>query len=240
MRIALLLLLIAASSFAQSGLDTPRLGMMLDRDGALRPVQGVAASVTLGDPVLRDAVSFYCGRERCLVKTAQAIVDGDRSAEAPLGNAVFGDSLVYFFETKQLARWNEGKIEPVLLASPIEGDVLSLRASGEDAVDFAVRRDAGISILRVRISDGQVELLDAFPPATGPVMLLRDGILLATPEELILRRGDGFEKRFGVPGAERMFALGENLVQIVTPGGIFALRVERGRELLFQLPETAQ
>jgi len=230
--------IIAASAFAQSGLDTPRLGMMLDRGGALRPVRGVAASVTLGQAVIRDAVSFACGRERCLVKTANSVVDGDRSAEAPPGNAVFGDSLVYFAETKQLARWREGKLEPVEVT--IEGDVLSLRAANDGAIDFAVRRDAGVAILRVRIGDGQTELLDVFPEASGPVMLLRDGVMLATREELILRRGDGTEQQFQVAGAERMFALGENLVQIVTSEGGFAVRVERGRELLFQMPEMAQ
>jgi hypothetical protein len=233
-----MLLMIATCAFAQSGLETPRLGMMLDRDGALRPVRGIAANVTLGDAVLRDAVSFGCGRERCLVKTAHAVVDGDQSAEAPPGNAVFGDSLVYFVETKQLARWRDGKLDPIAVA--MEEDVVSLRAAGEGAIDFAVRRDKGVANVRVRVSDGQAELLDLFPEAIGPVMLLRDGVLLATREELVLRRGDGSERRFPIMGAERMFALSENLVQIVTPDGGFAVRVERGREFLFQLPETVQ
>ena len=237
MKIALLLS-VAGCAFAQSGLDTPRLGTMLDRGGALRPVQGVAASVTLGDAVFRDAVSFACGRERCLVKTANAVVDGDRSAEAPPGNAVFGDSLVYFEETKQLSRWQDGALDPI--AVTIEEEVLSLRKAGQGEVDFAVRRESGVAILRVRIGDGQSELLDVLPEASGPVTLLRDGVLFATVEELVLRRSDGAERRFPVVGAERMFALGENLVQIVTPNGVLALRVERGRELLFQLPETAR
>jgi len=237
MRIAMLML-IATCAFAQTRLDTPQLGMMLDRGGALRPVKGVAASVMLGDAVLRDAVSFACGRERCLVKTAHAVVDGDRSAEAPRGNAVFGDSLVYFVETKQLARWRDGKLDPI--AVTVEEEVVSLREAGEGAVDFAVRREEGITILRVRIGDGQTELLDVLPEAIGPVMLLRDGVVLATRDELVLRRGDGTENRFPVAGAERMFALGENLVQIVASDRVFALRVERGREFLFQLPETKQ
>ena len=56
---------------------------------------------------------------------------------------------------------------------------------------------------------------------------------------MVLRRDDGTERRFPVVGAEQMFVLGEKLVQIVTPDGVFLLRVERGRELLFQLPEVA-
>lgn len=230
--------MMAASAFAQSALDTPRLGMMLDRGGALRPVRGVAASVTLGEAVIREAVSFACGRERCLVKTANSVVDGDRSAEAPPGNTVFGDSLVYFAETKQLVRWQEGKLEPV--AVTMEEEVLSLRAASDGAIDFAVRREAGVAILRVRVGDGQTELLDVLPEAIGPVMLVGDGILFAKRDEMILRRGDGTERQFQVAGAEHLFALGENLVQIVTSDGVFALRVERGRELLFQLPERAQ
>jgi hypothetical protein len=233
-----ILLTIASCAFAQTGLDTPQLGMILDRGGVLRPVRGVAASVTLGDAVLRDALSFACGRDRCLVKTAHAVVDGDRSAEAPPGNAVFGDALVYFVETQQLARWQDGKLDPI--AVTMAEEVVSLREAGEGAVDFAVRRDKGIAILRVRVSDGQTELLDVLPDAIGPLLLLRDGAVFATRDELVLRRGDGAETRFPVVGSERMFALGENLVQIVTLDGIFALRVERGREFLFQLPETVQ
>jgi hypothetical protein len=122
----------------------------------------------------------------------------------------------------------------------VEEEVVSLREAGEGAVDFAVRREEGITILRVRIGDGQTELLDVLPEAIGPVMLLRDGVVLATRDELVLRRGDGTENRFPVAGAERMFALGENLVQIVASDRVFALRVERGREFLFQLPETKQ
>src|SRR5258706_6290896 len=152
---SLLLATIAACAFAQSGLEVPRLGMMLDRGGALRPVVGVAASVTLGDAVFRDAVSFACGHERCLVKTSTAVVEGDRSTDAPAGAALFaidrGTVLVYFTETKRLARWSAGTLDPMEVE--IDGEVLCLRAASGGS-DFAKRRAAGLSMGRFHLADG--------------------------------------------------------------------------------------
>jgi hypothetical protein len=211
--------------------------MMLDRSGGVRPVYGIAASVTLGDAAVSEVLGFGCGRERCLVKTATAVADGSQSAEAPVGDAVFGGDLVYFAETKQVARWSAGKLEPV--AADVDEEVLSLRVAA-GAVEFAVRREQGSAIVRVRLADGQRELVDLIPEATGPVFLLRDVVVFATADELVLRRRDGTEMRFPVAGAERMFAAGDGLVEIVAADGVYALRVGRGREVLFQLPEAPQ
>jgi hypothetical protein len=155
---------------------------------------------------------------------------------------VFGGDLVYFAETKQVARWKAGKLEPVAVAIDllvIGEEILSLREV-PGALEFAVRLEQGAAIVRVRLADGQRELVTQIPEATGPVMLMRGGVLFATADELVLRRGDGTEMRFQVSGAARMFAAGEGLVEIVAADGVYALRVERGREALFQLPEAPQ
>src|SRR5258706_565674 len=70
-------------------------------------------------------------------------------AAAPAGAALFaidrGTVLVYFTETKRLARWSAGTLDPMEVA--IDGEVLWLRAAA-GAIDFATRRAAGLSIVR--------------------------------------------------------------------------------------------
>ena len=224
---------------AQSGLDQPRLGMMLDARGALRPVLGIAASVTVGGAAATEAVSFGCSRGRCLIKTAGASLEGSQWAAAPEGGALFaigrGDALVYFPALRQLARWHAGQLEPIDLDIP--GDVLALRSVSPEAVDFATRLNSGISIMRVRLTDGQIELRGQFPRIEGPAMLLEDGVLFAVRDTVILRRDDATELRFPAVGVTQFFAAGDGLIQVRTRLGQFALRTARGRELLFQIPE---
>jgi len=231
MKIAMGLLWLTACLTAQTQV---RLGMMLDSSGAVRPVHGVAASVTTGDATAIGVVSFSCGRERCLYKAADTLTDGRHSVAAPAGAAILGFDMVYFPESKQFACWRDGGLTPIVL--DVTGDVLALGREG-GALEIAVRRDSGVAVLRVRIDIGETELREQYPNATGPVLLLSDRVLLATADELILRHSDGSEQRFPLAGAQALFAASEDLVQIRTTDGNFALRVTPGRELLFQLPE---
>jgi hypothetical protein len=106
-------------AFALAGwgqLAHPQLGLMLDADGAVRPVYGAAASATLDDPVLDGVLSFGCSSQICLFKSAAAIIASDgTSATAPSGTAVFtmqGDAAyIYFPDSQQWARWRDGQLE---------------------------------------------------------------------------------------------------------------------------------
>jgi hypothetical protein len=232
-------LLLAGCACAQSVLDQPRLGIMLDQQGAARPVRGVAASVTIGDAAATGVNSFACSKDRCLFKTDTSVTDGNRSVDAPPGFALFAfdrhSALVYFSGTKQLMRWSGGSLDPVAFESGDE--ILALRVTSFSAIDIAVRRDRGVAILRVSLTVGQTDLRGQWPDATGPAILLADGALLATADNLVLRRDDGTELRFRAPGARQFFVAGDGLIQIRTDDGVLALGTTPGRELLFQLPE---
>jgi len=109
-----LFFLFAVAGWAQ--IERPQLGLMLDADGALRPVYGAAASATLGDPVLTGVLSFGCSARLCLLKTDTAIIASDgTSAAAPAGTAIFAmdgaSAYVYFPESEQWARWHDGQLE---------------------------------------------------------------------------------------------------------------------------------
>lgn len=238
-------------AWGQSGLEHPTLGVMLDAAGAIRPVHGIAGSVTLGEPLATGVLSSACSRQLCLSKTDSAILFGDRVTNAPSGPALFaldgGAAFVYFPQSKQLARWThttpsghgseteprpEGADAPYLdfVNFDTPGEILSLRVV-KDALEAAVRREDGIWILRGNA------VIDALPDAPGPVMLLADGALFATADAVVLRRPDRVEVRFDLAGAEKFIALNDGYVQIRAGLVTYALRVEAGRERLFVLPE---
>lgn len=221
---------------AQSGLDRPALGTMLDANGATRTVYGVAGSMTLGDADVVGVLSMACSRKLCLAKTDTSILAFGEAIDAPPGPALFaldGDrAWLYFPESKQLSRWHDRQLD--FVDSGIDGEILSLRVM-RGTLEFAVRRDDGTWIVR-----GGDEIVDSLPDATGPVMLLKEALVYAGADSVTVRRSDGTEMRFDVAAADAFLALGEGYVQIRSANANYVLRVEAGREKIFLLPEPPQ
>jgi hypothetical protein len=209
---------------------------MLDAGGAARPVYGLAASVTVGDSNATGVLSAACSLRLCLLKTASAILSADRVADAPPGPAIFAldgeAAFVYFPQSQQLACWHAAQLDPMNL--DVSGEILSMRAA-RGGLELAVRRDDGVWIVRANN-----EVIGSIPDATGPVMLLPDGVLFASQDSLVVRHLDGTEVRFDLPGAEAIFTLGDGYVEVRAGGSSFAVRIEPGREQLFHLPEASQ
>jgi hypothetical protein len=217
---------------AWAQIDRPQIGKILDANGAVRTVYGIAASVSMGDVETSGVLSSGCGQNFCLVKTGTAIVSAVGSAAAPGGPALFAfdgnAAFVWFPRSGKLAQWGNG----VLSYSPlpygqgsVEGEVLSIRAQGGN-VEFAVRRPSGTWIVR---SDGSV--VDSLPLATGPVMLIPGGAVYATGTGIAIR--DVVIPIKGVTGFSQMSA---GYLQVRANGVDYSLRIEKGRETLFQLP----
>jgi hypothetical protein len=219
-------LLGAASAFAQ--IQQPTIGTMLLRDGRAVPLFGIAGSVTRGDESATSVLSMGCSRVGCLLKTDSAIVSSSGLAEAPAGHAIFsfdGDhAQVFFPEVRQLARWQNDTL--TLVDFDVAGEILSIR---DDA--FAVRRESGVWI----VNSGD-HAMQALPRGTRAVLLLTNGVLFATRDDLFLRRPDA-ELRFRIEHVESLSWLGENYVQVRTHDTSYALRTDSGHEGVFMLPE---
>jgi len=180
-------------------IERPQLGLMLDADGAARPVYGAAASATLGDPVLTGVLSFGCSAQLCLFKTGTAIFASDGTkAAAPSGTAVFtmrGDAAyIYFPDTEQWARWRDGQLEWIDLA-PVEAiSTATVMAIEEGSISATtdhialVRRDG--SELDFEVADVQQFLA----MANGYVQVVAKTCLW------ILRVEPGREQIFLLPG----------------------------------------
>jgi hypothetical protein len=214
-------LFVAVCAQAQSGIDVPAPGVIVDSSGSLRAVEGVAGSFLLGPAVASGVLSAACSEQLCLAKTASKILSATGEADAPPGPAIFGwdgdSAVVYFPQSQTLERWRQDALQP--LDQPIEDEVLSIRVRDEN-IQLALRRDWSAQ-------------------TSGPVLFLPQDVLLATDDQLILRHPDGSEMHFDLAGAETISSMGAHYAAIRAGEFTFLLRLDPGREQLFQLPGSA-
>ena len=232
MRIAILLAS-AACAFAQTTLDRPFAGQMLDSQHFLRPVYGTSGNFAVDAPVTGQVISSACSQTLCLAKTESALISAGIVTPAPPGDAKIAidstGATVYFPLTQQFARWQNGSVTMLNLTT--EGSVLSLRSTPA-GLNIAVERAGNVWIIA---ADGTI--LDSLPVEADAVLLLPAVTIYATRDDLVLRKGDASELRFPAPGVTALFAIGSNYVEAIAGNILYALRIAAGREQLFQLPQ---
>jgi hypothetical protein len=230
----LLFLLISACAWAQ--IQHPSIGIMLDEGGSSRPVAGTPAAAILGEPIFKEAaISLACSASVCLAKTESALLSSTGDTwDTPTGAALIAfdgaAAYVYFVETRQLARWSQGRLDPIDFVP--DGDVLSLRAS-PDGFECAIGRNDGIWV-------GDRNL-----GAANAVLLLDGGgALLAADGQVRLIEADGTELDFTLAGAESFIGgfvrMSQRYVQVITASGMWALDLEPGHEQIYLLPGVSQ
>jgi len=224
----------ASHAWAQSALDRPALGQMLDRQNSLRPVYGVGGSFHLDAPVAERVIASACSGSLCVAKTNWAVISAGHVTPAPVGGAVIAvdatGATIYFPSVQQFGRWQDGSLK--MLSLGVYGTVLSL-GSSSSGLTIAVERSGIVWIIA---SDGKI--LDSLPLGAGAALLTPNGIVYATASSLILRKPDGSELSFPAQGVEDILALGDGYVEARAGGVLYALRTIAGHEQLFQLPQA--
>ena len=238
----------ATLASAQPAIAPPRIGFVLDKANAVRPVFGVAGSFTLGDSIGSDVVSGSFLGSFGFAKTDSAIAVFDQdgqilyATDAPIGPALFGSHLAYLVQAKMLLRWTGTTLEPVDLR--LDGEVLSIAQQDSGHAAAIVRREDGLRLVRFSVDSGAIEGQSAIPGIDGPVLLLHDGgFVFQNPDGIVIRRPDGSE----IPLAARLSRLvqlqsmGSGWIQIADSGGLqLAVDIRPGREQIYQLPEAQQ
>jgi hypothetical protein len=233
-----LFLSLAITALGQSGVDAPTAGFMVDHSGSLRAVTGIAQSFLAGQVLRTGVLSASCSTSWCLVKTPTSLVasqnQDDPGTPAPPGPALLSlrnqSALLYFPAVKLFARFENSQLQ--LLDWSVDGDVLAL-AQTRQGPRFAVRRNDGVWIVAL---DGSI--LDSLPSGTVAVLLINGWTVFSLDRTVVLRRADGSEISFELPGAISLSRLGENYVQVSTADATYALRVDFGREQISVLPDS--
>jgi len=190
-----LFLFFALAGWAQ--IERPQLGLMLDANGAVRPVYGAAGSATLGDPVMTGVLSFACSARLCLMKTEAAILASDgTSAAAPTGPAIFAmrgaSAYIDFSDARQWARWRDGQLEWIdFVPDEATGTTMTLDdgtiTAGADHIAL-VRRDGS------ELDFAVAGVRQFFAMGKGYVQVVSDAGMW------ILRVESGVEQIFLLPG----------------------------------------
>jgi hypothetical protein len=242
-----ILCLFAISAWACAQVQHPQLGKMLDANGAVRTVYGIASSVTLGDAEMDKVLSSGCSKTFCLAKTDAAIVSASGMVSAPRGPALFAfdgaNAWIWFPASRQLAQWNNAQtapdsrgsissIEPRppgAVSSDVFAEVLSIGATA-GSVQFAVRRSTGIWIVN---QDGSVA--SALPRDASAVVLIPGGAVYAKRNGIVIH-----DLELPLEGVTAFSWMSTSYLEVRAGGLNYALRIDPGRETLFQLPGVQQ
>lgn len=256
----LFLFLGAVFSAAQSPLDRPRIGYVVDSGAALRPLYGTAANFILGEVLFSGNTSCASSNTATLVKTPEAVLligtDGDERARwaGPDGEAMFAfhadgaAALVLIAVAPALLRVVKNRLEPVPVdMERLGGKVVAVAAPDRASALLGVARGEEIWLVKVSTKSGEILDERLLPGVAGRVHLRGDGSVLYTDHgELVWRTCDGVEKRFALEAEVDAFApLGAAWVAITArhagADGLthYGLRLDAGREGLYQLPEVA-
>lgn len=235
------LALSAGVVMAQPGIGTPHLGWA-SCAGEFRPVLGLAANFVLGDSVAGSVASSAFSGAAGIVKTDASLQVLDRAGgvvfqmDAEPGPALFAFSedgspaLVYLIAPQTLLRWTTDHFEDTALA--FNGRVAAIGTSS-----VVLQRDDGLWLLD--LSNGSETALAG---VSAPVLLRADGsAIYSDGQSIILRASDGTERRVesGIQVAA-FEPMDRQWVHVTERDSArhFALRLEPGREQLFQLPEA--
>ncbi len=165
----LLLCLGAVFSAAQSPLDRPRIGYLVDSGGALRALYGTAANFILGEVLFSGNTTCASSNTATLVKTPEEVLligtGGDVKARwaGPGGDAVFAfhadgsAALIFLPEGPSLWRVVEDRLEPV----PVEmerlgGKVVAVAAPERGSALMGIARGEEVWVVQVSTESGQV------------------------------------------------------------------------------------
>jgi hypothetical protein len=246
---------------AQSGLNRPDLGLIIDRQSLLRTVAGVSGSFLVGGPQAAGALSFACSQALCVAKLKDSILFSTRTTDfclcapvstrttdfplcalasgssfaAPEGDAVIAadesGATIYFRESGEFVRWQDGALTP--LDWVVAGEILSIGA-GTSGPTLAVLLNGGVWIVS---TSGAV--LDSLPSSAQAVLLLSSATVYATASDVVLRRTDGSEIQFAATGVSQLFAMSDGWVEVRGKNALFALRTDSGHENLYWLPQPS-
>lgn len=250
----LLVLAMCTATMAQSGLNVPQAGWMVDAKGALRPVMGFGGNFWLGAQTAQGATAAAFEARGGFVQEGSRVTvldstgrPGLRIPESSSTTAVFGftrwgvPALVYIPDTHELLRVAGNGVEKV--PGSLESPLALAEIDGNDALAVVEEKD-GLWMLRVALLSGAVVSRAALPGVSAPVSIEADGTLVFERDgAMVMRAAGGAEREVTVSfSAGAMTPMGDGWIAIFEKDDNrrFALRTTSGRERIDPLPEEAR
>lgn len=248
-------LLTATLAFAQSGLGTPRAGVLRDPSGHLHALWGIRGSFFLGPQWLEGALSMSSSGAYTVVKNEEGVLVFDNGMELVASQTASGSEALFAFspggapfvayvpDTSDIYRWLGNSFERVTWPDGrIRGTPLAIAAADTGAVAVVVKRGDSLWMAKHALNNGRVLHESMLPGVTDPVYLHHDGTLVykrpETDELAVLWKGR-IEQRLPFAGAVLGFErIGREWVRLIDNEGSsgLALRLECGQVALYRLP----
>ncbi len=251
-------LLVSAAAWAAGPLTAPRVGLMSDGAGGLRPVLGLAANFVLGPASGSGVVSVASSARFGLVKTEDTLwVEDERGAVvrtwmAPSGKALLAfypsgePALAFFPSNGTLQRLDLLDAIPLALdPAALGGEAIALAAE-PGVAKLLVRREDGFRRVDVSLENGGIVGEDTVEGIAGPALATADGGLVFSQGcELVLNRVAAEPRRVTLEApAEELTQMGDGwvLVRLRSESRSDTLhklvRFLSGREEVYTLPEA--
>lgn len=249
LRAAILLIASSIAGLAQLSVEAPRIALLRDSSGRLRPLWGVAGNMVAGEPLLDGVVSAECSGGWCLVKREQELLLLDQAGQqrlrwqAPPGRALYafdasGDpALVYFQGTRQLCRIAGDSLVPV---AAFGEELLSIGWAEQGRAQAVVEAGECLALIAIDLDSGITEHWQALPAARTALLLPQGGLVMAVASDLVLCR-EGAEKRLPLPSPPaELWRLSEDWIALRLEGdsSLRAVRLGNLEDGLVYLPEA--
>jgi len=248
---------LAVSAWAQPAITPPQVGFMQDTAGSLRPVHGLAGNFLVGEPIAAGVLSAAFSGSFGLAKTDSTVIVTDwqgkaiATSDASAGPALFAfasdgrPALAYWFRSKTLLRWSGATLTHVRLdgAAIAADDVLSIAEPDPDHTAMLVKRKDGVWDVRILLATGAVDSQTALPAVTAPACMLVNGNVVSSDDVgLVVHKTDGSVVHLAarLPVSFSLQQMGDGWLQLwdLGSGAQFAVRLTKGREGFYALPEV--
>lgn len=261
-RAILILLLCGVAGFAQSKFTQAVLGVARDSQQQLRRVDGVAGNFVLVDAIGTGTVDWAFGSTGGVVKTDTELVLLDahgavlETGSAPKGAAVLSTTNAFFAATNELWAIGAKSSHPVAIdAAAIAGSVIALGPGNTKTAELAVCRAKQLWLVFVDQTTGAIardlpvggtigEQACQSAPADS-LVVLSDGLLLATAQELLVETSAGVERRIpistGHSTTPELHRVSDQWVEVESAGApALMLHITADGETLYQLPAAKE
>jgi len=224
---------------AQTQLEAPAAGCLLDASRRLVTLWGVAGSLVPGKALAAGVDGAACGPGHIMIRAGNTLV-----VLAPDGSEVSRLSATESWRFvaasgDRAAAWRPGAVvvwkAGIWTETPVQGQWRALALS-KDGVIGLIAEDAGLR-LRFLNASGQIVREEAVGAQSQAAFLWPDGaLLLWRGEELYFRSPTGGERLIDL-AVSRVEAVSKDWVQAAGPAGLFALRRVGDFVEWFALPE---
>jgi hypothetical protein len=240
---------------AAAQIRAPRIGMVRQLDGKLRPVYGVTANLICGEAwdiqsvvaaSFSDQAGVVLAGNRLLLQTLDGAILGAVHASEP--NPLLGiesspeTAVAWLPSSGQLLTWNgQSFIEAKLDLASVPGKPAAIRKVGKNSVEFLLdMADGSVGRAVLSTSTGAVLQFTTLPGLSEPAFASSTSVVGQDHHQLIFQSNDGSRQTLPISGADLAFQKASSNWLVVTSkaaGRQWLLHIDKAGVNASELPQ---